>query len=128
MSFPSRFPQLGTLEEAIMNVIWRDGRVSVRQVVDLINRRRHVAYTTVMTVMYRLSKKGILQRSRDKSGAYVYQATKSKQDFLREVSKKMIEKLVREYGEVAIAQFINVVGASNRKELAEWKRKLRKLK
>ena len=128
MSFPSRFLQLGTLEETIMNVVWRDGRVSVRQVVDLINRRRRVAYTTVMTVMYRLCKKNILKRSRDKSGAYVYQAIQNKQDFLREISKKMIQNLVREYGEVAIAQFINVVGASNRKELAEWKRKLQKLK
>ena len=128
MSFPSRFLQLGTLEETIMNVVWRDGRVSVRQVVDLINRRRRVAYTTVMPVMYRLCKKNILKRSRDKSGAYVYQAIQNKQDFLREISKKMIQNLVREYGEVAIAQFINVVGASNRKELAEWKRKLQKLK
>ena len=72
--------------------------------------------------------KNILKRSRDKSGAYVYQAIQNKQDFLREISKKMIQNLVREYGEVAIAQFINVVGASNRKELAEWKRKLQKLK
>lgn len=128
MSFPSRFPQLGSLEEAVMNIIWHDGRVSVRQVVDRINRRRRVAYTTVMTVMYRLCKKEILKRFRDGSGAYMYQAVQDKKDFLREVSRKMIEKLLQQYGEVAIAQFINVVGTSNRKELAQWKRKLQKLK
>ena len=61
---------LGPLERAVMDTIWRGGRLSVREVqAQLANPS---AYTTVMTTLDRLFKKGLVQRSA--TGAPFYSA------------------------------------------------------
>ena len=57
--------RLGELERAVMDQVWAaadDGRhtVSVREVHEALSRRRVIAYTTVMTVMGRLTDAGLL--------------------------------------------------------------------
>ena len=62
---------LGPLERAVMDTMWRGGRLSVRDVqAQLANP---AAYTTVMTTLDRLFKKGLVQRKRD-GRAFVYSA------------------------------------------------------
>ena len=59
----------GELE--IMHVVWELGEATVRQVHDVLAARRTVAYTTVMTMLGLLAKKGHLKR--EESGkAFVY--------------------------------------------------------
>ncbi|ATZ23683.1 BlaI/MecI/CopY family transcriptional regulator [Streptomyces lavendulae] len=76
-----RVRRLGELEAEIMDRVWLWERpVSVREVVDDINRRRKVAYTTVMTVADILYRKGWL--SREKSGrAWMYEAVRSREEY-----------------------------------------------
>ncbi len=63
---------LTPLELAIMKSLWRRGSAVVREVqADLLPERK-LAYTTVMTVMDRLFKKGALKRTK-KSRAHVYE-------------------------------------------------------
>jgi predicted transcriptional regulator len=58
--------QLGELEAVIMDRLWEWGRpVLVREVVDALHDERPLAYTTVMTVMENLHRKGWLRRERD---------------------------------------------------------------
>ena len=61
--------QLGSLESELMERIWRRGEISVREVHGEFATR--LAYTTVMTTMDRLYKKGLLQR-RKVGKAYYY--------------------------------------------------------
>jgi predicted transcriptional regulator len=65
---------LGTLERQVLDVVWRLGRASVRDVLTAVDHA--VAYTTAMTVMDRLFKKGVLDRERV-GRAYVYSAAAS---------------------------------------------------
>ncbi|MER6215101.1 MULTISPECIES: BlaI/MecI/CopY family transcriptional regulator [unclassified Streptomyces] len=76
-----RVRRLGELEAEIMDRVWQWERpASVREIVDDINRRRPVAYTTVMTVADILYRKGWL--SREKSGrAWMYQAVRSREEY-----------------------------------------------
>ncbi|MER5806903.1 BlaI/MecI/CopY family transcriptional regulator [Streptomyces sp. NPDC002033] len=76
-----RVRRLGELEAEIMDRVWLWERpVSVREIVDDINRRRTVAYTTVMTVADILYRKGWL--SREKSGrAWMYEAVRSREEY-----------------------------------------------
>ena len=68
----------GELEAAIMDVVWRaDAPVRVRDVLEQLDPARHPAYTTVMTVMDNLYRKGWLHRARD-GRAYTYAATRSR--------------------------------------------------
>src|SRR6202451_1538214 len=64
--------RFGELEAAIMDRLWDWGRpVLVREVVDALQDERGLAYTTVMTVMENLYRKGWLRRERDgRAGRY----------------------------------------------------------
>jgi predicted transcriptional regulator len=64
---PDPPPPLHELEAAVMDEIWTRGEMSVREVMDALNRdeRRPRAYTTYMTTMARLHRKGLLKRRRD---------------------------------------------------------------
>lgn len=58
-------------ELVIMKVVWKRGRATVRDVCDAISRKKPTAYTTVLTFMQILEKKGALARKR-KGRPYVY--------------------------------------------------------
>ncbi len=64
--------QLGELEKAVMDRMWSwDHPVAVREVLEDLQRERTLAYTTVMTVMDNLHRKGILTRQKH-GRAFVY--------------------------------------------------------
>lgn len=55
---------LGGLEKAVMDRLWKWERpATVREVLEDLQLERKVAYTTVMTVMANLERKGLLARS-----------------------------------------------------------------
>jgi predicted transcriptional regulator len=70
--------RLGDLEAAVMDRLWARGRaLSVREVLDDLNRDRALAYTTVMTVLDNLRRKGLV--TREQSGrAYLYTPVRSR--------------------------------------------------
>ncbi|MFJ9517571.1 BlaI/MecI/CopY family transcriptional regulator [Kitasatospora sp. NPDC101801] len=72
---------LGELEAEIMDRLWSWGRpATVREVVDDLNAKRPVAYTTVMTVAGILHTKGLLNRH--KAGrAWVYEPARSRDSY-----------------------------------------------
>jgi predicted transcriptional regulator len=73
--------QFGELEAVIMDRLWEWGRPAlVREVVDDLSRDRSIAYTTVMTVMENLHRKGWLRRQRD-GRAWRYEPTGSRSGY-----------------------------------------------
>ncbi len=71
---------LGELEEAVMGVLWQaQSPLTVRDVLSEINRSRALAYTTVMTVLDNLHRKGWVQRERT-GRAYQYRPTEARQE------------------------------------------------
>ena len=71
----------GELEAVIMDRLWEWGRpVLVREMVDDLRRDRDIAYTTVMTVMENLHRKGWLRRERD-GRAWRYEPTGSRSGY-----------------------------------------------
>ena len=73
--------RFGELEAVIMDRLWEWGRpVLVREVVDDLRDERGAAYTTVMTVMENLYRKGWLRRQRD-GRAWRYEPTGSRSGY-----------------------------------------------
>jgi predicted transcriptional regulator len=73
--------QFGELEAVIMDRLWDWGRpASVREMVDDLHEDRPLAYTTVMTVMDNLYRKGWLRRHRD-GRAWRYEPTGSRSGY-----------------------------------------------
>jgi len=63
---------LGDLEREVMAALWDAGEpLTVRQVHERLGRARELAYTTVMTVLDRLAKKGVAEQLKD-GRAYRY--------------------------------------------------------
>jgi predicted transcriptional regulator len=73
--------RFGELEAVIMDRLWaRDRPMLVREVVDELHDDRALAYTTVMTVMENLYRKGWLRRERD-GRAWRYEPTGSRASY-----------------------------------------------
>lgn len=72
--------RLGDLEAAVMDVLWdRQAPASVRQVLDEVNSDgRSLAYTTVMTVLENLHRKGFVTRERI-GRAWIYSTAQSRE-------------------------------------------------
>lgn len=83
---------LGELEAAVMSIIWDKGEASVQDVKDALEPTRPLAYTTIMTVMSRLSEKGMLNR-RKEGRAYLYTPADSQE----KVAGSLLRALVRRF-------------------------------
>lgn len=97
---------LGDLETDIMELIWSKGSLTVRNVYEKISEDRDIAYTTVMTVMSRLSEKGILKKIKNGS-AFLYEAEISKQEFTKSTVKKVMDSLLEDFTTSAVNQFLD---------------------
>lgn len=73
--------RFGELEAVIMHRLWaRSGPSTVREIVEELRRDREIAYTTVMTVMDNLYKKGWLRRE-PHGRAYRYRPVASRESY-----------------------------------------------
>ena len=69
---------MGELEQAVMDILWnRPDHLSVRDVHELLAHERDLAYTTVMTVLDRLAKKGFVVRNLE-GRAWLYRPANSR--------------------------------------------------
>ena len=94
---------LGALQAEVMGIYWRQGSATVREVVDELNRgRRRLAYTTVLTLVTRLWSRGLLVREAEGRG-FRYRPAKTREEFLRELSDELIDRLLADFGEIAVA-------------------------
>lgn len=99
---------LGPLEQEVMDVVWRLGDATVRDVHDDLGARRDIAYTTVMTTMARLASKGLL--SRDTGGlAHRYRPEVSRDSYARSTVSDVLTWLLDRYPEPAASYLADVV-------------------
>ncbi len=79
-------------ELEIMKVVWRKGTATVRDVYeDLLNRRR-IAYTSVMTMMNVLERKGHL-RKKAQERAFVYEPTAPQKRVLASMVGEFVDRV-----------------------------------
>jgi predicted transcriptional regulator len=86
---------LGHLEAKVMEILWAQGESTVRDVVDRMTRP--LAYTTVMTTLDRLFKKGLLDR-RKEDRAFYYSAQFSRNEWETKRADTLISCLVESAG------------------------------
>jgi BlaI family penicillinase repressor len=85
-------PVLTELELEIMQVVWDRGTSTVRDVYETLRARRQIAYTTVMTMMRILEKKGHLKVSRA-DRAFVYRPARARQRVLGEMVQEFVDRV-----------------------------------
>ncbi len=70
--------RLTRFELEIMEELWKLGRGSVREVLEVLGAPRRPAYTTVQTIVRRLEEKGAVRRIKKVGNAHVYEPTVSR--------------------------------------------------
>jgi len=85
----SKLAGSGQLERAVLQVLWdAPGPTSARNVLAALTQRdpaqRELAVTTVLTVLDRLRRKGLVRRERD-GRAHRYQASVSREDYVADL-------------------------------------------
>ncbi|KKM11441.1 hypothetical protein SY88_08445 [Clostridiales bacterium PH28_bin88] len=119
---------LGSLEAEVMDIIWRKGQeVTIREVWEELKHSRAIAFNTVMTVMNRLVDKRILRREPGRE-AYRFLPFQTREGFLREISRRVAAGLVEDFGEHAIAPFVEALDAAGPEYLEELEKYIRRRK
>lgn len=78
---PASLPRLGELEARVMEVLWDEGGWRTpREVREVLADERQLAYTTVMTILVRLWKKGLLNRYKE-GRSFVYRARHTREEW-----------------------------------------------
>jgi predicted transcriptional regulator len=115
-------PPLPELESEVMEEVWRRGEASVREVLEALNAgRKERAYTTIMTIMGRLEKKGLLTRERvGKTDRY--RPTMTREAYLSARARCEVDEIVADYGDLALAQFARRLGALDPKRREQLRR------
>jgi predicted transcriptional regulator len=87
---PQVATRLGEREREVLEVLWIEGSATVQQVTNCLQTA--LAYTTVMTTLDRLYKKGLLRRNK-RDRAFVYEPALSKNDLERGRASEMVHRL-----------------------------------
>lgn len=99
---------LGPLEAEVMEVVWDEGDVTVRDVHKALRTGRPIAYTTVMTTLGRLTDKGLLRRT-ESQPAHHYSARVTREQYANSTVKSVVDWLVSHFPDPAVAYFVDRV-------------------
>ena len=116
---------LGPLESGVMEILWVRGECNVHQVVRHL--QRPLAYTTVMTTLDRLYKKGLLDR-RKSERAFFYTPRMSRHQWERQLAADFVAGYLarpQPAGELLISCLVEAVGRQNQALLDDLENKIR---
>jgi predicted transcriptional regulator len=119
-----RQSRLGELERSVMETLWDagDGWLTVREVHDKIAEGRDLAYTTVMTVLDRMTRKDLVERERE-GRAWRYRPTQTRGAMTAEVMRQALGEFAEETNrgdrEAALVAFVGEATAADRQALRD---------
>jgi predicted transcriptional regulator len=117
---------LGRLEARVMDLLWKRGESSVRDVFQTIGRP--LAYTTVMTTLERLFKKGLLDRY--KSGrAFVYSPALKREEWERRRAEDLVAAFLdgpEPSRDLLVSSLLEAIGQQDSALLDDLEKKIRR--
>ncbi len=86
----SELPTLSDAQLEIINIVWDQGKATVRQIWKALAKRRSVSRNTVSTMVTRLEEKGWL-RHRVIGGTYLYSVTHAREKVLPRLVHRLVD-------------------------------------
>ena len=114
---------LGELESRVMKLVWENPGCTARSICSRLDKS-NLAQTTILTILDRLHKKDLV--SREKVGRpYAYTATVKREDFEEQVTRDVLQGLLKDEAKPVLNTFIDLVSVNQRllDELEELIRK-----
>jgi BlaI family penicillinase repressor len=87
-------PKLTKLELQIMEALWNQGALSIREIQEAFPEPERPAYTTIQTTVYRLETKNALRRVKKISNAHIFEAVVSR----NAAQSRLIDELLALFG------------------------------
>ena len=115
---------LGALESRVMQAVWSLGRGTVREVLDTLGGRRRLAYTTILTTLRNLERKGYL-RHEVEGRSHVYIPTVQRDAVARSALDDLVDRLFDGSHARLVDALIDEERLSD-EELAELRRQIRR--
>jgi predicted transcriptional regulator len=114
------------LEADIMQVVWSRewDWFAVADVHEALERRREIAYTTVMTTVARLFDKGVLVRRRD-GRRYLYRAKHSREELVAQMASEVLDSLGPAAQDAAVTLLADRVAKADEDELSRLEKLIR---
>jgi predicted transcriptional regulator len=103
-------------DRPILEALWLKGALSGREIYDEVSKRRGLAYTTVLTLVNRMVKKGSVRRKRI-GHLYVYEAVLKRDEFERDVASAVIRGIFEISPSSAVSAFVDVLSSADKNEL-----------
>ncbi len=118
-------PKLSKLEFQIMEILWRRGESSIREIQDEFPEKRKPAYTTIQTTVYRLEGKDAVRRVKKVGNFHVFAATVSR----NAAQRRLIDDLLALFGGGAQPLMAHLVesGKLSLEDVKEAEKTLRRL-
>ena len=115
-------PRPTDAELEILTVLWSIGPATVRDVYDVISRRRTAQYSTILKFMQIMTEKGLVQRD-EKERAHIYEAARPREWTQQQLAGDLME---RAFGGSAKELLMGALSArtASKKELAELRKLL----
>jgi len=114
-------PRPTDAELEILTVLWSRGATTVREVHEVIAKRKPTQYTTVLKLLQIMAEKGLVRRD-EKNRAHIYEATKPREWTQRQLAGDLLQRAFN-----GSAQSLMVGALSSRKASKEELAELRKL-
>lgn len=120
-------PRLHELEAEVMEEMWRVDEAPVRAVMEALNSRseKERKYTTIMTIMARLHRKGVLERRREGKTDF-YAAVLTREQYHEARARDEVSALIAEYGDAALVNFARQMADLDPKRREQLRRMARK--
>jgi len=95
-----------TQELEIMKIVWEMKSATVRDVYEKMREGRRIAYTTVMTMMKIMERKGLLRKSVE-GRAFVYQPADPKSKTLQKMVMEFLNRVFNGSAEALVVQLVH---------------------
>ena len=109
------------LELPVMEILWSKGPLSGRDLHAELLRRRSVAYTTALTVLDRLSKKGFVKKDR-RSGTISFFPEISREAYTSAVTGGLVQRAFEMSPDLAVSAFADAVASMTANDRARFER------
>jgi len=106
----------GELEAEIMEILWDRGPLKGKDIFEAMKDKRKIAYTTVLTVLDRLSRKGFVKK-RKKFRSTIFIPTIAKKDFQSLVAQKLVRSAINISNDFALSAFLDIFSEMKSEEL-----------
>ena len=115
-------PRPTDAELEILTVLWSLGQSTVREVHEVISRRRPAQYSTVLKFLQIMAEKGLVRRN-EKQRAHIYEAARPREWTQRQLAGDLLQ---RAFNGSAKSLMLGALSArkASKEELAELRRLL----